>query len=144
MKKRVNAGLKSPAELAQRLQDGEVFWIDGDEIHFEGSQACPFRYESEDLRGAWTDYADMEIEREVEWWERASLENPVLCWAWDGHHDCRYPALICERDDKGNFLQTKLDASAQTMEGYYKWDQATPMTEEELTRFSLHARADNG
>ena len=76
--KRVNAGIKSPADLAVRLEAGEVFWDRGNKIYYDESFNNPFRYGVNYLRGAWARFAKFEKEIETPWYENIP-EQGVLC-----------------------------------------------------------------
>lgn len=67
--KHVNAGLKSPADLAVRLEAGEEFWLDGSRIHYNSLKPDPFRIADSPMSASWSAFAEMTKLVECEWWE---------------------------------------------------------------------------
>ena len=94
-KKRIQAGLTSPADLATRLEKGEEFLSHlGGRVWYNKSNENPFRYGLSPLCNAWSDYALMTIEVEVPWEDSLAAQN-ILCYLSDtnsrpdsGDYDC--------------------------------------------------------
>lgn len=89
--KYVNAGIKSKAELAKRLADGDTFYLNGGEsrFYFDANFIRPFRAlhaskpsSSTSIGAGWEMYEGMCIKKEMEWWEDIPKQG-VLCWVKD-------------------------------------------------------------
>jgi hypothetical protein len=101
----VNANIKSKKELAQRLIDGEVFYIDGNQILFcENTGTDPFRFNNESLYSCWNAYE--RFQKEVNWWDNIPEEG-VLCWVSDTNKNLKSnPSIVKRKDFGGNFITT--------------------------------------
>jgi hypothetical protein len=89
MKKIVDVSFKSKKELAQALIDGRIFITPmGRKLYFlEQSESSPFRYSaggsvSDSMSGVWGDYAKLQEEVEVMWYN-AIPKQGVICWVWN-------------------------------------------------------------
>ena len=78
--KMVNAGIKSMGELATRLENGEVFWLGGCQVHFNKEANNPFYMDNGILN--WRRFADMSMRKEIPWYENIPAQG-VWCWVWD-------------------------------------------------------------
>ena len=89
--KRVDAGIKSPADLAMRLEAGEVFWDGDNKVYYDSSMPNPFRYGRYELRDAWPRFAEFEKEIESPWHENIPKQG-VLCSVY--HDDFKLVRVI--------------------------------------------------
>lgn len=88
-----NAGIKSMKEAAQRLINGEVFYIRECKLYFDVSKIPPFRVGSDSILNLWRDFEEWQIKSE--WYE--DLGEGVLCWAWDSGDEERSRTEIVVR-----------------------------------------------
>lgn len=72
----------SPADLAVRLENGELFNHHGDKVWYDPTKLCPFRYSNDPLEAAWRYYAHMTqwVEPVPEWTKQLDKFN-VWCRA---------------------------------------------------------------
>lgn len=134
MKKLVNAGIKSKAELAQRLMQGEKFLygeeVSGCLLFFDGGKrGTPFAVRSR-YRGIigpigpvlWDSYRELRVEKEVPWYENIPPEG-VHCWV-----GVRAPVVVLIK--KHESCSTKghkfTDASG------VNWTMASPVKKEDI------------
>lgn len=136
MKKRVNAGIKSKGELADRLKAGEVFYIEGckEKMYYdEKAGGSPYRYDDGALDNGWRLFKFLEVEVEVKWYD--NITKPVLCLIWDD----------VEPDIKAVTFVSKYDEELDSFIGLYgiDYDNAKPLTDEELEELGLKRIEEN-
>lgn len=117
-----NAGIKSKAEAAQRLINGEVFYCEGCRVFFDPKQEQPFRYDYAPLNGLWSSYADWETQSD--WRDEVSEENPVLCWVSDSAEGGKAAVALVEE-----YNASKLYSYKETCDEWWKF--ATPVKPED-------------
>lgn len=121
---KINAGIKSKEEAAQRILNGEQFWFDGNEIFFDTKNIEPFRYGYSPLKVYWDRFADWQIEAR---WED-NISEGVWCWVWDD--PCERKRLrIVIRYNESRTLPYETD--------FVYFMHAIPATEEEVMKYVL-------
>lgn len=124
--KRVDAGIRSKKEAAERLIAGEVFYdAYNKKIYFDGDEVIPFRYGDEPLSGVWATYIDWETEVEIPWYEEADA-FPRLCRVWDTDVNAAKVHLI-DAFEVGKIYSFRM--------GEVGWTTAEPLTLEEVKRY---------
>lgn len=128
-KKHVNAGLKSPADLAVRLEAGEEFWLGGDRIHYDTTMISPFRAGSSALVTSWQRLDEMTTLVDCEWWEDIPGHG-VLCWVSDVSEEHARRGTV-------RFIVAKNSACGFVDVGGFHWEIAIPLTPEEAKKYIL-------
>jgi hypothetical protein len=129
--KLVPANIKSKAEFAKRMADGEVFYNEfKDKLYFD-ENLLPFPFVFEDglsggrqaLGAAWELYNCVTVESK--WYENIP-EGGILCWVWDEDEDKRSRALVITKYRGKRYSHPYEDKYAAG------WENAEPVTKEDL------------
>ena len=134
--KKINAGIKSPAEAAQRMQDGEVFHtVNGGTFYYDETSSVKFILTnnvelSTPIASRWGSFAEWLVDVELPWYE-AEDAFPRLCWVTEYKVDAiQLPEVA---------LITKYIATGRcpfkTSEGM-QWKLAKPLTSEEAAKYT--------
>ncbi len=121
-----NAKIQSKKELATRLMNGEVFWIDGKKIFFDGGELdSPFRCGRMALDDYWDNFKDMEIEN---LWFNNIPKQGVICRVSD------IQGGINDEQETGSIdtiTSYTSGASLPFQSNWFKWRYAEPVKPEE-------------
>ena len=133
----INAGIKSKKEAAERLINGEVFFMKAelheilDELHeifFDAHQdPCPFRLDNSYLHSSWDNFDQWLIKQD---W-RDNIGDGVFCWVWDECQSLQSLRLITEyvEGDQYPYINNKCG-----------WMNAKPASLEEIKKYILESR----
>lgn len=138
----INANIKSKRELAQRLLDGEVFYLGNGctRLYFDETDGnSPFRivqvdctkvrYASQAMEPRWIDYHSLQIKKEVKWYDKldGTAQNGVYCFVWDDGYEFNplkpeIELIVAYHAEESGFYGAS---------GIF-WQNAKPMTAEDL------------
>jgi len=134
MPKRINAGIKSPAEAAQRMQDGEVFYAkSGSRLTYDELAEAKFVYSlygevGTPIAGLWSSVDEWLVAVEMPWYEEEDA-FPRLCWVSDRNpEEARHSAIIIRYIAGHAFPFNAAD-------GGIKWKLAKPFNSEEAAKY---------
>ena len=95
----------SPADLAVRLEKGELFDYFGGKVWYDPTNSCPFRYSNEPLEAAWKYYARMTQWIEPPKWTKQLDKVNVWCRVSDTSKErafSKHSATPIEKYDAGS------------------------------------------